>query len=737
MTGALPVPSAGAGSGRPNRMLRQFELVERVKAYQPDADEALINRAYVYAMKMHGAQKRHSGDPYFAHPVEVAGILTDLKLDAHTIVSGLLHDTVEDTPATLEEIEALFGADIRHLVDGVTKLTELELRSESTKQAENLQKFVMATAKDIRVLLVKLADRLHNMRTIHFMPKEESRRRIAQETLDIYGPLARQIGVQPLCMELEDLAFEVLQPEARRAIVRRLDHLRADSGESIAAFQSGIRELMDKEGIPARVSGREKRPYSIYWKLQRKELTFEELTDVYAFRVVVEDAPACYRALGVIHNRWRYVPGRFKDYISMPKGNGYRSLHTSVIGPGGVRAEIQIRTEAMNQVAEFGVAAHWRYKNESYGFDPDAAAQTGGDPMMALERLADMVRFGADPEEFLEYAKLEMYQDQVFVFTPKGELVSLPRGASPIDFAYAVHTDVGDTCVGATINGVERPLRTQLRNGDVIKILRSDAAEIPRNWREIARTGRARSAIRRRVRKAEQKEYRLIGERIARLSLLEHGDDMDDVVLDGALMRLGYDTEKDLFEALGRKDVSRQDFLRAVFPGAAPSVSPERRRLSDMEAPLFLEADGLSQGVSFHFAECCNPLPGERIVGVHAEGRGIDVHVIDCAVLGEAEEKDWIDLAWSRDAGERTVSNARMTITMPNRPGALAEACQIIAEARGNITRVATVQRSETFAAMEFDIDVADAQHLADISARLRASPQIVALERARQEQDA
>ncbi|MEP6148097.1 MAG: RelA/SpoT family protein, partial [Nisaea sp.] len=426
-------------------MIRQYELVERVKSYDPGMDEDALNRAYVYAMKMHGSQKRASGDPYFSHPLEVAGILTDMRLDTNTIITALLHDTIEDTDATPEDIKRLFGEDILRLVDGVTKLTRIELQSDRTKQAENFRKLVLAMSEDIRVLLVKLADRVHNMRTLHFIESPDKRRRIAAETMDIYAPLAERIGIQAMRDELEDLAFAELNPDARTSIMTRLDYLYDEGSDTVDRVIDELRETAATVEIVPEISGRRKSPYSVWLKMQRKDVGFEQLSDIMAFRLVVENAGECYQLLGALHGKYPVIPGRFKDYISTPKPNGYQSLHTGIIGPLKKRIEIQIRTREMHEVAELGVAAHWVYKE-----DPTYSRE--GKKYRWIRELLEILEHASGPEEFLEHTKLEMYQDQVFCFTPKGDLISLPRGATPVDFAYAVHSEVGDRCVGARIN---------------------------------------------------------------------------------------------------------------------------------------------------------------------------------------------------------------------------------------------------------------------------------------------
>src|SRR5579859_2021768 len=564
---AAPAPPSGKGGAAPARpkMLRQFELIEKVRSYDPTADEALLNRAYVYAMRMHGAQKRASGDPYFAHPIEVAGILTDYRLDTATIVTALLHDVIEDTPVTRAEIDELFGKEIGELVEGVTKLSKLELSSEHLRQAENLRKFILAISRDVRVLMVKLADRLHNMRTLQHIASPAKRERIARETLDIYAPLARSIGVHRICTELEELAFEHLNPVARDAINRRLETLRHDQGGAVSLVSQEISARLETADVPARVFGREKNAYSIWRKLQRKSIGFSQLSDIYAFRVIVDTEEDCYRALGVIHRAWPSIPERFKDFISTPKRNNYRSLHTTVVGPKGMRIEMQIRTEAMDRVAEEGVAAHWRYKDKSYGFDLEHQQAAGGrDPLVNLRHLVQVLEHGGDPEELMEHAKLEMFLDQAFVFTPKGRLVSLPTGAMPLDFAYALHTDIGDTCIGVKINGELKPLRTVLANGDVVEVIRGGKPVVPPDWRSITVTGRARSAIRRHIRQTEKEEFTRLGRATVDQTFAAAGKSRKDVSLRPAFDRFAVATEDELFDAVGRGRVSPPQVLEAL-----------------------------------------------------------------------------------------------------------------------------------------------------------------------------
>lgn len=741
--GAAPLASAASGQGgRGTSVMRQFELIEAVKAYDPTADEALLNKAYVYAMKMHGSQLRASGDPYFAHPIQVAGILTDYKLDTATIVTALLHDVVEDTSATRDDIAEMFGEEIAVLVEGVTKLSRLELQAEHTRQAENLRKFILAISRDVRVLLVKLADRLHNMRTLQYV-KPEKRERISRETLEVYAPLGRSIGIHSIASELEELAFEHLNATARTAIMRRLEALKLEHGSAITRVSKEIERVLGEGGLKARVKGREKTPYSIWRKLQRKAVGFSSLADIYGFRVIVESEDDCYRSLGIIHRIWPMVPDRFKDFISTPKSNNYRSLHTTVIGPAGMKIEMQIRTEAMDRVAEDGVAAHWRYKNQSYGLDREAMQADGGrDPLLNLRHLVQVVEHGEGGEDWVEHAKLEMYLEQVFVFTPKGKLITLPRGGMPLDFAYAVHTEVGDTAVGVKINGELKPMRTALQNGDVVEIIRGSKAEVPTDWRSLTVTGRARSAIRRHIRVSEREEFIRLGRVSLEQTLAQHGKSLKDVTLKAALETLTVATEDDLLDAVGRGRIAVSKVAEILFPALKGQIqgSGERKRLQDSSARLFVRGSGLTPGVSIHFADCCCPVPGDRIVGIHevvgVDGvdTGLTVHTIDCQSLADYADDDtvWRDMQWTPQAETDAMGAVRLHATIQHAPGVLGQVATTIGEAGGNILNLSMSHRQHDFFDVELDVEVKDARHATMIVAALRANPKVDVVDRVR-----
>jgi GTP pyrophosphokinase len=717
-------------------VLRQYELVERVKAYDPNADEDLLNRAYVFAMKAHGSQLRASGDPYFSHPVEVAGILSGWKLDSASIATGLLHDTIEDTGATIEEMTRLFGVEVARLVDGVTKLSKLGLQSAHTEQAENFRKLLLAMSEDIRVLLVKLADRLHNMRTLHFIGVADKRQRIARETLEIYTPLAERIGMQALKDELEDLTFGELWGDARTSILSRLGALRKHDTNLIQRIVEELRQTLHEAGLEAEVYGREKTPFSIWRKMQRKNISFEQLSDIMAFRITVDGVPNCYAALGVIHGRYAMVPERFKDFISTPKPNAYRSLHTTIFGPERRRIEVQIRTREMHAVAEMGVAAHWAYKQERRLID--------GRQYRWLRGLLEILEQAAGPEEFLEHTKLEMFQDQVFCFTPRGDLIALPQGATPIDFAYAVHSEVGDSCVGAKVNGRLVPLRTRLDNGDQVEVITSKGSGPSRAWERFVVTGKARSRIRRYLRTRQRNDFIAHGREL--LQRAAHKDHLQatEKRLEAILRAFRQKSVDDLLAAVGEGSLSSRvvlDALRRGEPGApatpaqedaADKVVPLRRRRPSAPADGQESViDGLLPGMATSFAGCCHPVPGDPIVGVVRTGRAVTIHRSDCrTLLRKPEEADrWLDLGWSSQAdGPKAI--ARLQVMLTNQPGSLGSISTVIGKQGGNITDLRFGARSPDLYEIFVDLEVDDLDHLGRIIASLRAISVVTAVER-------
>ena len=694
------------------------DLISLARNYNPRTNATLIKRAYDYSQSMHEGQFRRSGEPYFTHPVAVAAILTEQQLDDATIITALLHDVVEDTKSTHTDIAEKFGEEIADLVDGVTKLTNLQLMSSESKQAENFRKLFMAMSKDLRVILVKLADRLHNMRTIKAMSPEKQAQK-ARETMDIYAPLAGRMGMQSMREELEDLSFRVLNPEARSSIIRRFITLQRETGDVIHKITNDIRTELDAAGIEADVFGRAKKPYSIWRKMQEKDLGFSRLSDIYGFRIITENESDCYRILGVIHRRWRAVPGRFKDYISQPKTNGYRSIHTTVSGRDGKRVEVQIRTFQMHEVAEAGVAAHWSYRDGQRASNPFAV-----DPAKWIASLTERLEADDDNEDFLEAVKLEMYADQVFCFTPKGEVVKLPRGATPLDYAYAIHTRIGNACVGAKVDGVRVPLWTRLKNGQSVEIITAEGQRPQPTWIEIVVTGRAKSAIRRSLREENRERYVKLGRELARVAFDHVGKKATDKALTTAAKQLGLGASEDLLARLGSAELMARDVVDLLYPElpkTAPDVEVKRAVL------------GLPANQSFQRAQCCQPLPGERIVGITYRGQGVVIHAIDCSNLVEFEDQPerWLDVQWS--SGRHPVAyDASLEMTIANDPGVLGRLCTLVGEQKANIADLIFSDRKPDFYRLTIVLELRDAEHLHSVMLALEAESDVASIRRLR-----
>ena len=700
-------------------MIPVDELVDKVRAYNPKTEEKLIRAAYDFGREMHEGQYRHSGEPYFSHPVAVAMILAEQRLDDATIITALLHDTIEDTKASYAIVAEKFGGEIADLVDGVTKLTNLQLSSTETQQAENFRKLFMAMSKDMRVILVKLADRLHNMRTIKAMRPEKQVKK-ARETMDIFAPLAGRMGMQWMREELEDLAFRVLNPEARASIIRRFLTLQKASDDVIGRITADMRLEFDKAGITAEVLGRAKKPHSIWRKMQEKDIGFSRLSDIYGFRIITETDNDCYAALGAIHQRWRAVPGRFKDYISQPKSNGYRSIHTTVSGRDGKRVEVQIRTRQMHDVAETGVAAHWSYRDGVRSENPFAV-----DPALWIAGLTEQFDAEEDHAEFLEAVKLEMYADKVFCFTPKGDVVKLPRGATPIDFAYAIHTRIGHATVGAKIDGMRVPLWTRIKNGQSVDVITADGQTPQSTWLDIAVTGKARSAIRRALREIDRDRFIKLGWELARAAFDHVGKKATEKALEAAAKHLGMPDADEVLARLGSAEITTMNVLSAIYPELASDEGDEIGR--DL-AVIGLEADQ-----SFDRARCCQPLPGERIVGITYRGRGVVVHTIDCDTLSDYDDQPqrWLDLHWH--GGKHPAAyDVTLDVTIGNDAGVLGRICTLIGEQKANISDLTFVDRKPDFYRLQLDIELRDVEHLHGVISVLEAESDVAAIERLR-----
>ncbi|WP_372570439.1 RelA/SpoT family protein [Ruegeria jejuensis] len=701
-------------------MISSDDLIALVRNYNPKTNADRIATAYEFGGEMHEGQLRHSGEPYFSHPVAVAAILTEQRLDDATIITALLHDTIEDTKANYGQVADLFGDEVAKLVDGVTKLTNLQLTSLETKQAENFRKLFMAMSKDLRVILVKLADRLHNMRTIKAMRPEKQVIK-ARETMDIFAPLAGRMGMQWMREELEDLAFRVLNPEGRQSIIRRFIMLQRETGDVIHRITGDMRHELEKAGIEAEVFGRAKKPYSIWRKMQEKDQGFSRLSDIYGFRIITGSEEDCYRTLGAIHQRWRAVPGRFKDYISQPKSNGYRSIHTTVSGRDGKRVEVQIRTRQMHDVAETGVAAHWSYRDGVRSENPFAV-----DPAKWIANLTEQFDSEEDHEDFLEAVKLEMYSDQVFCFTPKGDVVKLPRGATPIDFAYAIHTRIGHACVGAKVDGIRVPLWTRLKNGQSVDIITAEGQTPQVSWLEIAVTGKARTAIRRALREVDRERFIKLGHELARSAFEHVGRKVTDKVLDTAARHLRLKDRGELLARLGSAELTGHELVQSVYPDLAPdegdAISPRRAVI------------GVEPGQSFERATCCQPLPGERILGITYRGKGVVVHAIDCERLSEFEDQPerWVDLHW-HSGTHPAVYGAGLDLTIGNDAGVLGRICTLIGEKKANISNLEFLDRKPDFYRLMISVEIRDLEQLHSLMLMLEAESDVASVERYRE----
>lgn len=701
-------------------LIASDDLIGRVRSYNPRSDIALIRAAYDYALAAHEGQFRRSGEPYITHPVAVAALLAEQRLDDATIITALLHDTLEDTSATYREIAETFGAEIAELVEGVTKLTNLQLTSTETKQAENFRKLFMAMSRDLRVILVKLFDRLHNMRTIRSLPAEKQAQK-ARETMDIYAPLAGRMGMQWMRDEIEDLSFQVLNPKGRESILRRFVKLQGDAGDVVGRIKDDIERELTAEAIAAEVVGRAKRPYSIWRKMEQKDQSFSRLSDIYGFRVITDSQMDCYRALGAIHRRWRAVPTRFKDYISQPKQNGYRSLHTTVLGRDGKRVEVQIRTQEMHEVAEAGVAAHWAYRDGERTENPFAV-----DPASWIAGLTEHFEASADDDEFFEAVKLEMYTDKVFCFTPKGDVVKLPKGATPLDFAFAIHTRIGQACAGAKVDGRRVPLWTQLKNGQSVEIMTAEAQTPQATWIDIAVTGKAKSAIRRAMRADNRSRFVKLGRELARVAF-EHVDKKaSDKALITASRHLGFDDVEEMLSRLGSGELAARKVVDTLYPELASKRGEE---IDARRAVL-----GIEPGQSWVRGTCCRPVPGERIVGITMPGKGVEVHAIDCPRLAQFDDQldRWIDLHW-HSGPHAAVNTVGFDVTLSNDAGVLGRICTLIGEQQANISDLVFADRKPDFYRLLVYVDLRDAEHLHRVMTALEADSDVAAITRYRE----
>ena len=702
-------------------MLRQVELIEKVKSYDPNVEEELLNKAYVFSMRAHGSQKRASGDPYFSHPLEVAGILADHKFDSKTIITALLHDVVEDTTFNLLDIKTNFGNEISSLVDGVTKLSNFEGRSDKFNQAENFRKLLLATSRDIRVLFVKLADRLHNMRTLRFIKDKNKRKRISFETLEIYSPLAERLGMDEIRKELDDLSFQTTEPELRGSIIQRLSLLRQQDEDVLDKIVKNIEDFLIKQNINFKVFGREKTPYSIWKKMKVKSVNFSQLSDIMAFTILVDNTKMCYAVLGLLHQFYSYVPGRFKDYISTPKPNGYQSIHTTLIGPLNQRIEIQIRTFEMNEKAEFGIAAHWIYK--------DKININDGKQYRWMRQILDIIDQSNEPEEFLEHTKMQMHADQVFVFTPKGDLIALPNGAMPLDFAFSVHSDIGSSCIGVKINNSIKQLNTKLKNGDQVEIICGEQNTLSTKWLDLSITGKARAYIKKFLQIKEDEDFKKLGKEILvnqfKIQKMRYSERNIKTVLD----KLKIKNLDDLYKAIGNGKISSEKIISSMFPEKKLLKKDDKiilfNKLRDQkENNRSVILKGLTPGMSIHFANCCNPIPGDDAVAFIMEGKGLLIHQFSCEELkkSESDSLEKIKVSWENLLYKKNEFVGKINVTIKNKIGSLGILSSIIAKSLSNIRNLKITERNNDFYKINIDIDVKNKNHLSKVIVSLRAS---------------
>ncbi len=713
-------------------MIRLNDILEKVNRNLPGADLSLLEKAYVFSAKVHQGQVRLSGEPYLIHPLEVAAILADMKMDISTVASGILHDTVEDTLTTLEEIDQTFGPEIAALVDGLTKISKITLATHEEQQAENFRKMLLAMAKDIRIVLIKLADRLHNMRTLQYL-SPENQVKISQETLDIYAPLANRLGIEWIKTELEDLAFRYLHPEEYRGLAEEVAGGKMEREKYIQEVSSLISDKLSSYGLKGRVSGRPKHFYSIYKKMKSQNLQFEQVYDVIAFRMILQTVKDCYEALGIIHSLWKPVPGRFKDYIAMPKANGYQSLHTTVIGPYGERVEIQIRTEEMNRTAEEGIAAHWQYKEGKVIGSKDSKQ------FAWIRQLLEWQQDLRDPKEFLETVKIDLFPDEVYVFTPKGDVKQFPIGSTPVDLAYSIHTQIGHQCVGAKVNGRIVPLRYQLKNGDIVEIITASGHQPSKDWLKSAKTSRARTKIRQWI-KAEARERSVdLGKEILEREFKKYHLDFAKLIKSAEIERivreLSFQSMDDLIAEVGYGNVSSHQIIGRLIPlENFEKEKKEESRLRRLAQKIRREPSGIQirgiQDMMVRFAKCCNPLPGDSITGYITRGRGVTVHTADCPNILSSDPQRLIQVSWNLQ--EKAIHAVRVRVTCSDKKGLLAEISSALASSEVNIIRAHLTTTEDKKAICNFELEVHDLKHLQNAFRALTKLKNVLKVERLR-----
>ncbi len=699
-----------------------FKELDKLTHYLKTEEKNKVYDALKLSENVHSDQLRKSGDPFIIHPLEVAKILTSIKLDADSIVAGLLHDTLEDTNLSIYEIDNKFGSQISDLVQGLTKISNYSLKINNLKFGENYKKLILATTKDVRVIMIKLADRLHNMRTINFIKDENKKMKVALETLEVFAPLAQRLGMKEWQDELEDLSFKIINSDARKSIIDRLDYLKSKDENIIDEIRYELKKILLQEDIVCKIEGRIKSPYSIWNKIKNKNISFEQLTDIMAFRIVTNSTRECYRCLGIIHRKFTYIQGRFKDFISAPKFNGYRALHTSIMGPKNKKIEIQFRSNVMNEIADFGVAAHWKYK------DPKKIKEKDAKEYIWIHDLIDSMNSSISQDELIENSKLKVFQNDIYVFTPKGDIIELPKNATPIDFAYSIHSQVGDKCVAVKINEKLQPLKTILKNGDQIEILTSDAAQPSPLWQRFAVTTKVKSQLRRFFRNKKRDEHLLFGREILNSFFQKENFELNNIIEDKIKKEFNLKSINDLYELLGSGSLTVFNVIKKIYPEF--NYSAKSKFNNDLVNPIKL--NGLTAGMSYHLAGCCSPLKGDNIVGIVTAGIGVAVHTIDCKTLTSYQDTPdrWLNISWDNENNISSVSNAKVIVVLNNKPGSLGKITTLIAKNNGNISNINFSVRKADFFEIIIDIEVRDTNHLQNIIAALRLEPEVSSLER-------
>ena len=696
--------------------------LESITSYLTKQEKYKVIDALRLSQEAHSNQLRKSGDPFITHPLEVAKILTSIKLDADSIVAGLLHDTLEDTNLDIEEINKKFGNEIVELVEGLTKINKYSLKVKNQKFGENYKKLILATTKDLRVILVKLADRLHNMRTIQFIKDENKKTKIALETLEVFSPLAQRLGMKEWQDELEDISFEIINPDAKKTIIERLEYLKSKDDNIVDEIRYELKNIFFQEDLFCKVEGRIKSPYSIWNKIKNKNISFEQLSDIMAFRIITNSTRECYRCLGIIHRQYPYIQGRFKDFISAPKSNGYRALHTSVMGPKNKKIEIQFRSNIMDQIADFGVASHWKYK------DPKKIKEKDAKEYKWVYDLVDSMNSSVTQDELIQNSKLKVFQNDIFVFTPKGDLIELPKNATPVDFAYAIHSQIGDKCVAAKINDKLQPLKTILNNGDQIEIITSESSQPSPLWRRFAVTTKVKSQLRRFFKNKKREEHIIFGREILINYFQKENYDFNNNIQQKILENFNYKSIDDVYASIGSGEITALSVIKKIYPEY--NYIPVSKFNENTQNPIKLK--GLTAGMSYHLAGCCSPLKGDSIVGIVTAGIGVAVHTLDCDTLTSYQDTPdrWLNISWDNQSSLETISNARIVVVLFNKPGSLGKVTTVIAKNNGNISNILFSVRKPDFFEIIIDIEVRDANHLQNIIAALRMEKEVSSLER-------